>query len=68
MPKRAGLVRTFFKLNNGLGLVVIQSKVQTSPTRLGVRAFQSCQGLKKMFMTHLTSAIWRKMARVATLC
>ena len=33
----------FLKLNNSLGQVVIQSK--KSPTRLGVRAFQSCQGV-----------------------
>ena len=46
MPKRVGFVRTFLKLNNGLGHVVIQlKKVRTSPTRLGVRAFQSCQGV-----------------------
>ena len=36
----------FFYLNNILGQVVIQSKkVRTGPTRLGVRAFQSCQGI-----------------------
>ena len=41
------LCRLLKKLNNGLGLVVIQlkKKVLTSPTRLGVRAFQSCQGV-----------------------
>ena len=45
-PKRVELVRTFLKLNNGLGQVVIQlEKVRTSPTRLGVRVFQSCQGV-----------------------
>ena len=34
----------FFYLNNNLDQVVIQSKkVRTSPTRLGVRVFQSCQ-------------------------
>ena len=41
-----GLVRTFLKLNISLGQVIIQSKkVPTSPTRLGVRASQSCQGV-----------------------
>ena len=36
----------FLKLNNSLGQVAIQSKkVCTSPTRLYVRAFQSCQGV-----------------------
>ena len=42
-------ISTVAKQNNSLGQVVIQSKkksVQTpSPTSLGVRAFQSCQGL-----------------------
>ena len=36
----------FLKLNKSIGQDVIQSKkVRTSPTRLGVRAFQSCQGV-----------------------
>ena len=36
----------FKKLNSSLGQVFIQSKkVRTSPTCLGVRAFQSCQGV-----------------------
>ena len=35
-------MRTFFKLKNGQGQGVIQlKKVRKSPTRLGVRAFQS---------------------------
>ena len=35
----------FFKLNDSLGQVVIQSKkVRTSLTRLGVRAFQVARG------------------------
>ena len=40
-PKGVGIVRTFLKLNNGLGQVGIQStkKVRTSPTCSGVRAF-----------------------------
>ena len=36
----------FLKLNISLGQVIIQSKkVRIIPTRLGVRAFQSCQGV-----------------------
>ena len=36
----------FLKLNNSLGQVVIQSKkIRTSPTQLGERAIQSCQGV-----------------------
>ena len=40
-------MRTFFKLNNGLGHVVIRVflKVCKSPTRLGMRAFHSSQGV-----------------------
>ena len=36
----------FLKLNNSLGQIVMRSKkVCTSPACLGVRAFQSCQGV-----------------------
>ena len=52
-PKEQSTLKTcadFLKLNNSLGQVVIQSKkVRTSPTHLGVRAFQSCQGVWHYF-------------------
>ena len=39
-------MRTFFKLIDKLTYTIIQLKeVRTSPTCLGVRAFQGCQGV-----------------------
>ena len=36
---------TFFKQNNSLGQVITKfKKIRTSPARLGMKAFQSCQG------------------------
>ena len=50
----------FFKMNNGLGQVVIQlEKVRTSPTRLCVRAYQSFANLPIFFGLWSSYQIWQ---------
>ena len=61
--KHLNIVPSRFWLNlefgNSIGQVVIQLKeVQTSPTRLGVRAFQSCQGVWHYLWVFRVTFFW----------